>query len=85
MKKNISEIEGTVGKVFSKYSKDLRSINTKEDVSKFLDKVDSEMSNEARDYINTNVRSVLQTASFADIQRHMYNIYLAGFSDCKIC
>ena len=84
MKKDISDIEGTVGKVFGKYARDLQKIATKKDIDTFLDKITPELSEQAKNYVNDNVRSRLSTCSFTDAQRHMYNIYLAGFSDCKI-
>ena len=84
MKKNISDLAGTAGKVISNHAAELKSISSMTDIRSFLNKISPEMSESAQKYVRNTIQLDSPRTSFISAYRCLYNIVLAGYSDCKV-
>jgi len=81
---NVSDLAGTAGKAIQRHSDDLLKCSSMRDIRNFINMISSEISESSRKYILEQVRPDSPRTNFNSAQRCLYNIYLAGFSDCKV-
>lgn len=84
MKKDVSEIAGTAGKVIGEHIAELNHASSLNDVKNFVNKICPEMSEQSQKYVKDIVGFDSPRTNFNSAMRCLYNIYLAGYSDCKV-
>ena len=84
MKKDISEIKGKLGQTFIVHNDQLSNLKSTADIDAFLSVVEGELGDEAKKYLNDEVRPQISQMSFHKAYKYLYNILLAGFAGCKL-
>ena len=75
-RKNMSEIEGTLGNVFTKHSKELSMVHDKQSALDFLDKIKPEVKNKS--YLDNVKEEIMKMRNSTKIIEYLYNIILKG-------
>jgi hypothetical protein len=84
MKKDISEIKGKLGQAFIVHNDQLSNLKATADINAFLSMVEGELGDEAKKYLNDEVRPQVSQMPFSKAYKYLYNILLAGFAGCKL-